>query len=315
MIATGSAWIQPRYYTNLATNLNLLLNPNGGNVGIGLTSPGATLDVSGTARFMKNFHGSYPTFGSGVGTGGLLIGWNGQSDTHGETDFINFPGSGTGGFNFVFANSGGTVTSTPVVINPSGNVGIGTTAPSATLDVESASTDATIMTLGNSSGTHQYQLAVTGSAHSYGSGYLTFWDQTVGATRMIVSPAGNVGIGLTSPTAKLQVTGQIVTTLPSSLTPTTTAQTIDWSSGNIQVLSLASATSNVTLTFTNAVAGAALAIKVVQGATPYNIVWPSSVKWPNGTAPTISTTSDAMDLITFFYDGTYYFGAAGQNYK
>jgi hypothetical protein len=47
MIATGSAWIQPRYYTNLATNLNLLLNPNGGNVGIGTTSPNTVLQVAG----------------------------------------------------------------------------------------------------------------------------------------------------------------------------------------------------------------------------------------------------------------------------
>ena len=47
MIANGSAWIQPRYYTNLSTNLNLLLNPNGGNVGIGSAAPAATLDVTG----------------------------------------------------------------------------------------------------------------------------------------------------------------------------------------------------------------------------------------------------------------------------
>ena len=40
-------WIQPRDRTNFATNYNLVLNPNGGNVGIGTTTPQNTLNVAG----------------------------------------------------------------------------------------------------------------------------------------------------------------------------------------------------------------------------------------------------------------------------
>ncbi len=42
--ATAYAWIQPRKVTG-ATYYSLALNPNGGNVGIGITNPGYKLDV------------------------------------------------------------------------------------------------------------------------------------------------------------------------------------------------------------------------------------------------------------------------------
>jgi hypothetical protein len=44
--ATGAGWLQATVSTNLASVLPLLLNPNGGNVGIGQTSPNARFDVS-----------------------------------------------------------------------------------------------------------------------------------------------------------------------------------------------------------------------------------------------------------------------------
>ena len=43
--ATGTAWIQSTNKSNLATNYGLTLQPNGGNVGIGTTSPAYALDV------------------------------------------------------------------------------------------------------------------------------------------------------------------------------------------------------------------------------------------------------------------------------
>lgn len=45
----GSGWIQATSSANLATNFPLLLNPNGGNVGIGTTAPTDLLSVNGTA--------------------------------------------------------------------------------------------------------------------------------------------------------------------------------------------------------------------------------------------------------------------------
>ena len=43
------AWLQARLKSNYGTNYNLVLNPNGGLVGIGNTSPSSTLTVGNTA--------------------------------------------------------------------------------------------------------------------------------------------------------------------------------------------------------------------------------------------------------------------------
>jgi len=46
---TGAGWVQATSSANLATNFAFLINPNGGNVGIGTTAPTDTLSVNGTA--------------------------------------------------------------------------------------------------------------------------------------------------------------------------------------------------------------------------------------------------------------------------
>jgi len=49
------AWIQATNKGSLAVNYNLALNPNGGNVGIGVTSPNAKLDVNGALKAQRFF--------------------------------------------------------------------------------------------------------------------------------------------------------------------------------------------------------------------------------------------------------------------
>jgi hypothetical protein len=56
----GLGWIQATDSSNLASNFGLLLNPNGGNVGIGTTAPTAQLSVNGTAN--KPGGGSWDVF-------------------------------------------------------------------------------------------------------------------------------------------------------------------------------------------------------------------------------------------------------------
>jgi hypothetical protein len=71
---SGFGWVQATDSTNLATNFGLLLNPNGGNVGIGTTAPTQLLSVNGTAgkpgggtwdvfsdERLKNIKGRYNT--------------------------------------------------------------------------------------------------------------------------------------------------------------------------------------------------------------------------------------------------------------
>jgi len=47
--ATGAGWLQTTSSSNLATTFPFLINPNGGNVGIGTSAPTDTLSVNGTA--------------------------------------------------------------------------------------------------------------------------------------------------------------------------------------------------------------------------------------------------------------------------
>lgn len=86
---------------------------------------------------------------------------------------------------------------------------------------------------------------------------------------------------------------------------------IDWTNGNVQELSL---TASVTLTFAGGLDGSRLMLVVKQDATGNRqITWPANVKWPGGTAPTLSG-ANKTDLITFMYDGTNYYAGSSLNY-
>ena len=67
-----------------------------------------------------------------------------------------------------------------------------------------------------------------------------------------------------------------------------------------------------TLTFTNVPTGAfVLSIRRVKDATTTarTITWPSSVKWPAATAPTLTQTSGAIDELALKYDSSIYTGS------
>lgn len=100
-----------------------------------------------------------------------------------------------------------------------------------------------------------------------------------------------------------------------TLTPTGTTQTVDWTNGSIQRLSLASATGNVTLTITNPVAGVEYRLFIIQGATPRNVVWPAACLFPQDQEPILSTTSGYVDSVRLYFDGTNYFGDWENDYR
>lgn len=112
----------------------------------------------------------------------------------------------------------------------------------------------------------------------------------------------------------IETVGQIYSTIPSTLIPTGTTQTVDWDDGNAQVIDLDSATGDVTLTLSNPNAGASYVLKIIQGAIARNLVWPGTVLWPDAITPTISTGNDEIDIVTMFYDGSNFFATIGQNF-
>lgn len=87
-----------------------------------------------------------------------------------------------------------------------------------------------------------------------------------------------------------------------------TADTIDWTAGNFQKSTL---TDDCTYTFTAPTGTTTLILKLIQDGTGSRIAtFPASVKWSGGTAPTLTTTADAIDIISFYYDGTNYYGGS-----
>ena len=82
-----------------------------------------------------------------------------------------------------------------------GNAGIGTTSPGASLDIVGTSAPSVRI----SNGTGQYSLKV--GAVSGSDGLFSIYDGVNHTNRMTVDPSGNIGIGTSSPIAQLDLSG------------------------------------------------------------------------------------------------------------
>jgi len=91
-----------------------------------------------------------------------------------------------------------------------------------------------------------------------------------------------------------------------------TAITLDLTNGTVQIITL---TGNATITMPTATSGKSFVMMLKQDGTGSRTVTWSTVKWVGGTAPTITSTASRLDLLSFFADGTNWYGAViSQNY-
>ena len=178
--ATGApGWLQSTDKGDLSAGYNLLLNPNGGNVGVGTTSPSAKLHIQGEAS----------------SNGGIRLhnsGGNPYSIWSDNNDLFISKGDGT---------------STAISVKYGGNVGIGTTSPSAKLDIEGDFEAGYALKFTNTKGTGSVSgfrsHGVNGEVTSLyrNSTEMQGWNEN-GTSYF---NGGNVGIGTNSPGSKLEV--------------------------------------------------------------------------------------------------------------
>ena len=186
---------------NASGNLKVFLSSEGdsyligGNVGIGTTSPSASLHVAGVGRFDVPTGGALiSSWTTGVSTGEnqpvLVLRTNETSNN----DRVKLHSDGNSYFN-------------------GGNVGIGTTSPSAQLElyaptgvvglrIKSVNTETSYVDFADPDDNNPGSIA-----YNHPTNAMTF--KTNDSEKMRISSGGNVGIGTTNPFSKLDVNGII----------------------------------------------------------------------------------------------------------
>tara|TARA_R100000951_G_scaffold23454_1_gene19638 strand:- start:1330 stop:2775 length:1446 start_codon:yes stop_codon:yes gene_type:complete len=170
---------------------------NGGNVGIGTTSPSSKLEVIS---------------GDNVGTTKIISAYSLSESQSTSLGYNSVIGS--------YSLDIKTLSTQPIKFSPnnseamridsSGNVGIGTTSPASKLDVVGGYDATPVKFLRHATYGNIIQLgrnSVSETAHIGYPGDATLNFSTAGSEKMRITSAGNVGIGTTSPGYKLHVAG------------------------------------------------------------------------------------------------------------
>jgi hypothetical protein len=262
--------------TNGGANKDIILLPIG-NVGIGTTIPGGALTVMNGNVGIGTWKPAtaLSVQGDGVFTGGLAAGW-----PTAQSGFVTVSGgggitSGSSGASITLATGGGA----------SGNITVDTSAGSGT-------SKHIILSPGGSVG--------------------------VGTTTPLGGMAimnGNVGIGTWSPRSTLEVKNAITFSQEYDEGGESGAFSINWANGNKQKVTVTGTGLDVTFTDPGGVGN--FLLKVVQGDGSDTIDWSNetSINWPGGVAPTLSTASGAIDIITCYYDGSEYYCTSSLNFQ
>ncbi|MDR3572281.1 MAG: hypothetical protein P4L50_00330 [Anaerolineaceae bacterium] len=103
-----------------------------------------------------------------------------------------------------------------------------------------------------------------------------------------------------------------ITGATTGITTLTDASTIAWSTSAAPSAKVTLAASRTMGAPSGLVAGKSYTLEIIQGGSGTNLItWNSVFKWPAATAPTLSTAPGAVDIITFWSDGTNLYGVAG----
>jgi hypothetical protein len=132
---------------------------------------------------------------------------------------------------------------------------------------------------------------------------------TKGGTGVGTSTGSGANVLGTSPTLNNPTVTNYVETVV-AIGNSGTSQTLSLTNGTVQTVTM---TGNCTFTMPTATAGKSFILICTQDGTGSRTAVFTSVKFPGGTAPTLTTTATTgVDILTFVANGTSWFGTAAQ---
>lgn len=255
-------WLQNRNFYVDGGAYPISLNPLGGNVGIGTTSPTAILNIQGSGTSSYRGIQVQNSFADATDKGAIAI--IGARKTNSNVPFSGFGTWDQGTFRSVYIGGGqwsipdatsikfytassydesnGAAGNLRMLIDSSGNVGIGTASPASRLHLFSGGTTDNVLQ-GFQNGTRNWTIGINGA-----SDFFRITDQNAGLARFTILNSGFVGIGLTNPGYLLDVNGTVHASGLIINGATITGSAGDLSSGTLLAARMPALTGDVTST-------------------------------------------------------------------
>ena len=282
------------FYEDTGTTAKLFWDASAESLGIGTTSPARKLAVN---------------------SGGIQVAAVFESTSTNSTR-ISLVDANTTGDNYVsVASSGNDLAlyagaAEKMRIDSAGNVGIGTSSPSQILHVADSGNAVILIEAGNTSGSY-INFADTDDTnvgqiqYDHSSNFMAF--RANDSERMRIDSSGNVGIGVISPTEKLDVSGTVKATNYTETVYALTGTALDAGNGGIQTKTLAANT-----TFTDSLAsGESITLQLEAGAS-YTVTWPT-MQWVTS-GGNVAPTLTAKDTLVFWKVSSTLYGAYTGSY-
>lgn len=212
--STGAQWIQAQRTDNIATAYNLVLNPSGGKVGVGTSSPTQVLEVAGNIKVSNTATQSGIVFSDGTvqytaasgvtgptGAASTVPGPTGATGATGAASTVAGPTGATGA-----TGAASTVTGPTGATGATGSTGAASTVTGPTGATGPAgsgggggSSNANIIATTDTSTNATYYPIFVGSINSNST-------INTASTKLVFNPnSGKVGIGTTAPSVALDI--------------------------------------------------------------------------------------------------------------